>query len=164
MQPAIPAPGYIWTPGYWAWVARGLLLGAGNLGTAAHGGPAVDPGYWGLVDGAYLWHGGYWGPHVGFYGGINYGCGYSGVGYQGGYWHGHEFCYNRAVQQRAQYQRHERLQPHGREQRAPVTRVSFNGGAGGIAARPSRTELAAVHERHVGVHERPAAPGEHGAR
>jgi hypothetical protein len=30
-----------------------------------------------------------------------------------------------------------------------ATRVSFNGGAGGIAARPSRTELAAVHERHV---------------
>ena len=24
---------------------------------------------------------GYWGPHVGFYGGINYGYGYGGVGY-----------------------------------------------------------------------------------
>ena len=40
---------------------------------------------------------GYWGPQVGFYGGINYGFGYIGVGYFGGYWNDGAFNYNRAV-------------------------------------------------------------------
>ena len=40
---------------------------------------------------------GYWGPHVGFYGGINYGFGYFGAGYDGGYWRGRDFYYNRSV-------------------------------------------------------------------
>jgi hypothetical protein len=30
-----------------------------------------------------------------------------------------------------------------------VTRVSYNGGPGGVAARPTRMELAATHDRHV---------------
>ena len=30
-------------------------------------------------------------------GGINYGFGYTGVGYEGGYWRGREFYYNRSV-------------------------------------------------------------------
>src|ERR1700733_8735238 len=64
VQPPCPAVGYIWTPGYWAW-----------------GG------------GVYAWHEGYWGPHVGFYGGVNYGYGYGGVGFEGGYWRGHSFYY-----------------------------------------------------------------------
>ena len=33
---------------------------------------------------------------------------------------------------------------------APVSRASFNGGTGGIVARPSPAELSAEHERHVG--------------
>ena len=44
------------------------------------------PGYWAFVGGAYLFHPGYWGPHVGFYGGVNYGYGYNGLGYEGGRW------------------------------------------------------------------------------
>ena len=40
---------------------------------------------------------GYWGPHVGFYGGVNYGYGYDGDGYEGGYWQGRDFYYNRAI-------------------------------------------------------------------
>ena len=39
---------------------------------------------------------GYSGPHVGFYGGIDYGFGYFGSGFVGGYWRDHEFYYNRA--------------------------------------------------------------------
>ena len=46
------------------------------------------PGYWGWGGGAYLFHAGYWGPHVGFYGGVNYGFGYGGVGFGGGRWVG----------------------------------------------------------------------------
>ena len=37
------------------------------------------PGYWGFVNGAYLFHRGYWGAQIGFYGGINYGFGYDGL-------------------------------------------------------------------------------------
>ena len=45
----------------------------------------------------YIWHAGYWGPHVGYYGGINYGFGYFGSGYEGGYWEDGVFFYNTAV-------------------------------------------------------------------
>ena len=45
--------------------------------------PAVGllwtPGYWGFNNGIYAFNRGYWGPHVGFYGGINYGFGYTQV-------------------------------------------------------------------------------------
>ena len=48
VQPAIPAPGYIWTPGLLGvWPGR-LLLGAGHLGSAAAGRPFVDPGLLGV--------------------------------------------------------------------------------------------------------------------
>ena len=93
------------------------------------------PGYWGFADGIYLWHVGYWGPHVGFYGGINYGFGYSGVGFHGGYWRGNTYIVNRVV-----------------INEAPVNRVCFNGG-GGIVAHASPTELRFAHERHVGMSE-----------
>ena len=148
VQPEIPAPGYIWTPGYWAWSPAGYYWVPGTWVLPPALGLLWTPGYWGFVDGAYLWHGGYWGPHVGFYGGINYGCGYGGVGYQGGYWHGHDFMYNRAY---SNVRNINVTNVYNRTivNNGSVTRVSFNGGAGGIAARPSRTELAAVHERHV---------------
>ena len=45
----------------------------------------------------YAFHEGYWGPHVGFYGGVNYGFGYGGVGFVGGRWDGGYFAYNTAV-------------------------------------------------------------------
>ena len=49
-----------------------------------------------MVDDGYFWNAGYWGPTVGFYGGINYGFGYFGTGFYGGYWNGGRFFYNRA--------------------------------------------------------------------
>ena len=94
-QPQIPGDGYIWTPGYWAWTG-GLLLGSRSVGAAAHAGALWTPGYWGYGGGLYVWHPGYWGPHVGFYGGVNYGFGYGGVGFFGGEWRGGGFAYNRA--------------------------------------------------------------------
>jgi hypothetical protein len=37
------------------------------------------------------------GPHVGYYGGVDYGFGYGGIGYSGGEWRGNEFAYNTAI-------------------------------------------------------------------
>ena len=47
VQPPCPAPGYLWTPGYWAW-DDGLLLGARHLGARTGCGPAVDARLLGL--------------------------------------------------------------------------------------------------------------------
>ena len=67
------------------------------MGASAAVGVLWTPGYWGWGGSAFLWHEGYWGPHVGFYGGINYGFGYGGVGFFGGRWDGGHFAYNTAV-------------------------------------------------------------------
>ena len=57
----------------------------------------LDPRLLGLCHNRLGFHRGFWGPHIGFYGGINYGFGYTGVGYHGGYWRGNNFYYNRSV-------------------------------------------------------------------
>ncbi len=97
VQPVCPAPGYIWTPGYWAWGPDGYYWVPGTWVEAPEVGFLWTPGYWGWGDGVYLWHDGYWGPHVGFYGGVVYGFGYDGVGFAGGEWRGREFFYNSRV-------------------------------------------------------------------
>ena len=85
---------------------------------------------------------------MGFYGGINYGFGYTGVGYEGGYWDHGAFRYNTAVNHvnvniiRNTY---DKPIPHG----ATVNRASFNGGHGGVNAPPTGADEAAAHERHV---------------
>src|SRR5580698_3375504 len=98
-QPICPGDGYIWTPGYWAYDdgGDGYYWVPGTWVLAPEPGYLWTPGYWGWGGSAFLWHGGYWGPHVGFYGGINYGFGYFGVGFEGGYWNHGSFMYNRAV-------------------------------------------------------------------
>ena len=96
-QPALPGPGYIWTPGYWAYGDAGYYWVPGVWVQPPSVGVLWTPGYWGFVGGAYAWHPGYWGPHIGFYGGVNYGFGYGGVGFFGGEWRGGVFAYNRAV-------------------------------------------------------------------
>ncbi len=99
VQPLIPGPNYIWTPGYWAWdpVIDDFYWVPGTWVVPPRIGYLWTPGYWGFVDGLYVWNGGYWGPRVGFYGGINYGFGYTGIGYIGGQWRGSTFYYNSAV-------------------------------------------------------------------
>jgi len=147
VQPPLPAPGYLWTPGYWAYADAGYYWVPGTWVMAPEPGLLWTPAYWGWSDGVYLFHGGYWGPHVGFYGGINYGFGYGGVGYLGGRWNGGEFSYNRSVNNVNITNIHNVYNqpvPAG-----PVNRASFNGGAGGIAARPTAAEEAFGHERHV---------------
>jgi hypothetical protein len=104
------------------------------------------PGYWGFADGAYLWHAGYWGPHVGFYGGINYGFGYTGVGFVGGHWMGGHFAYNTAVV-RVNRTVVRNVYVDRTVIRHEDNRVSFNG-RGGVMVRPTAREEAFDHERH----------------
>src|ERR1700693_5503203 len=75
-QPVAPADGYLWTPGYWAYGDEGYFWVPGTWVMAPEVGLLWTPGYWGWGGEGYAWHAGYWGPHVGFYGGINYGFGY----------------------------------------------------------------------------------------
>src|SRR5215472_15928502 len=95
-----PEPGFFWTPGYWAWGGNGFFFTAG-----------------------------YWGPVVGFYGGINYGFGYFGHGYEGGRWERGHFYYNRTVNHINEREIHNVYET--RIENRNETRVSFNGGNGG---------------------------------
>jgi WXXGXW repeat (2 copies) len=148
-QPACPADGYIWTPGYWAydndyndyyWVPGTWIL-------APQPGFLWTPGWWGWGGDAFIFHQGYWGPRVGFYGGINYGFGYFGDGFEGGRWDHDHFYYNRSVTNvnvtnvtnvynTTVINRNE-------------TRVSYNGGNGGLNARPTPEQEQIEHERHL---------------
>jgi hypothetical protein len=106
------------------------------------------PGYWGFVGGVYAFNAGYWGPHVGFYGGVNYGFGYVGVGFGGGRWVGGAFAYNQAVTNvnvTIVHNTYNETVVHN----TTVNRVSFNGGTGGIRAAPTPQERAAAREQHV---------------
>ena len=97
-QPICPGDGYLWTPGYWDYDdADGYYWVPGTWMLAPEPGYLWTPGFWGWGGSAFLWHGGYWGPHVGFYGGINYGFGYFGNGFEGGRWENNHFYYNTAV-------------------------------------------------------------------
>src|SRR6202020_821710 len=99
VQPPMPEVGYIWTPGYWAWDAdqADYYWVPGTWVQPPSVGVLWTPPYWGWVGGAYVFNAGYWGPHVGFYGGVNYGYGYGGAGYEGGRWNNGQFAYNQTV-------------------------------------------------------------------
>jgi hypothetical protein len=102
------------------------------------------------VGGVYAFHAGYWGPHVGFYGGVNYGFGYVGVGFAGGRWVGNSFAYNRSVTNVTNVTVIHNTYNETVVNNVTVNnRVSFNGGAGGIAAQPTPQERAAAAEPHV---------------
>jgi hypothetical protein len=148
VQPPCPAPGYMWTPGYWAWGDGDYYWVPGTWVLPPTVGLLWTPGYWGWSAGVYAWHAGYWGPHVGFYGGVNYGFGYTGVGYAGGYWNGGAFYYNRAVNN-VTVVNVTHVYNRTVVNNVTVNRVSYNGGQGGIGARPTGRELAAEHEHHV---------------
>ncbi len=97
-QPPIPAPGYMWTPGYWAYDDDdGYFWVPGTWVQAPRPGLLWTPGYWAFDGGSYRYRDGYWGEEIGYYGGVDYGYGYGGNGYEGGYWRGGSFFYNRTV-------------------------------------------------------------------
>jgi hypothetical protein len=104
------------------------------------------PGYWGFVGGRYRFHHGYWARHIGFYGGINYGFGYFGVGYEGGYWNGPHFYYNTVITH-VNRDRVRDVYVHNVTVNREPGRVSFNGGRGGLQVRPRPAELSALHEQ-----------------
>jgi hypothetical protein len=86
----------MWTPGYWAYGDDGYYWVDGAWVDPPYVDALWTPGYWGYGGGAYLWYPGYWGRTIGYYGGINYGFGYFGTGFYGGYWNGGRFFYNGA--------------------------------------------------------------------
>src|SRR5580700_9074672 len=98
-QPVCPGDGYIWTPGYWYWDddISDYYWVPGTWVMAPEVGFLWTPGWWGWGGEAFIFHEGYWGPQIGFYGGINYGFGYFGTGFAGGRWDNGHFFYNRAV-------------------------------------------------------------------
>ncbi len=147
VQPACPGPGYLWTPGYWAYGPFGYYWVPGTWVFPPSVGLLWTPGYWGWSGGAYLWHGGYWGPRVGYYGGVNYGFGYVGTGYHGGYWRNGAFYYNRAVNNVNVTGIHTTY--NATVNTTTINRVSYNGGPGGVRAEPTAVERQAMSERHV---------------
>jgi WXXGXW repeat (2 copies) len=146
-QPSCPQSGYLWTPGYWAYGAEGYYWVPGTWVEPPAVGLLWTPGYWGWVNDGYVWNPGYWGPTVGFYGGINYGYGYSGVGYGGGYWNNGAFYYNRSVNNVNVAIVHNTYVRTVSSPRAG-SYVSYNGGPGGTGARPTTAQEAAAHGRH----------------
>jgi hypothetical protein len=144
-QPICPGDGYIWTPGYWAWDGEYYWV-PGTWVLAPEAGYLWTPGYWGWGGSGFIFYDGYWGPSVGFYGGIDYGYGYFGHGYEGGRWdHGH-FFYNTAVNHVDPHVIHNVYNTRVNEN---ASHVSYNGGNGGINERPTAQEEAAAHDRHI---------------
>jgi hypothetical protein len=148
-QPICPGDGYLWTPGYWAYddsIADYYWV-PGTWVQAPEEGFLWTPGYWSWRDSGYFFNEGYWGPTVGFYGGVNYGFGYFGSGYGGGRWDNGHFFYNRSVNNVDIVNIHnvynEKIEYNN------DNRVSYNGGRGGIEARPNSQQEAAVRERHI---------------
>jgi hypothetical protein len=152
-QPICPSAGYLWAPGYWAYGADGYYWVPGTWVMAPSAGLLWTPGYWGWGGGAYMFHAGYWGPHVGFYGGINYGFGYGGVGFGGGRWNGGVFAYNTAVMHVNTTVIHNTYVDKTVVNVSVNNHVSFNGGTGGVAAQPTAEERAAENEHHVAATE-----------
>jgi hypothetical protein len=149
-QPPCPAEGYLWTPGYWAYGDEGYYWVPGVWVAPPRVGVLWTPGYWGWNDGVYVFHAGYWGPHIGFYGGVNYGFGYSGVGFVGGEWRGGRFAYNTAVVNVNRTVIHNTyINKTVIVNSRTINRTSFNGGPGGIGARPTRGEMSASREKHM---------------
>jgi hypothetical protein len=145
-QPICPGDGYIWTPGYWAWDGEYYWV-PGTWVLAPEPGYLWTPGYWGWGGSGFLFYDGYWGPTVGFYGGIDYGFGYFGHGYEGGRWQNGHFFYNTAINRVNGNEIHNVYNERVNEN--AVNHVSYNGGNGGINERATAQEEAASHEKHI---------------
>jgi hypothetical protein len=151
--PPVPAPSYIWVPGYWGWGMYGYYWVPGTWVQAPAVGLLWTPGYWGWNNGFYAWHPGYWGPQIGFYGGINYGGGYYGNGYGGGMWRNNVFYYNAAVTTvtNTTIIKNVYVDRTVVLNNANVTHVSYNGGPGGTQGRPTPHDMAAARLSHVAM-------------
>jgi hypothetical protein len=149
-QPLCPGDGYLWTPGYWAWDSddSDYYWVPGTWVLAPEVGYLWTPPWWGWDGGVFLFHEGWWGPTIGFYGGINYGFGYFGTGFVGGRWDNGHFFYNRDVANINVVNIHNVYNEHVN---VTVNHISYNGGQGGIVARATAEEERAAQERHIGA-------------
>jgi len=146
-QPVCPGDGYLWTPGYWAYTDDGGYYWVpGTWVMAPEVGFLWTPGYWGWGGSGFIFYDGYWGPQVGFYGGINYGFCYFGHGFVGGRWDHDHFFYNSAVSNVNVSVIHNVYETKVNETNV---RVSYNGGNGGINDRPTPQEEAFAREKHT---------------
>ncbi len=160
-QPPCPEEGYIWTPGVWRWGPQGYFWVPGTWVAPPQPGMLWTPGYWGVAAGVYSFHRGYWGPHVGYYGGINYGAGYNGDGYHGGRWVNNRFQYNTAVNNvnvtNIHNTYHEtvvnNVTVNNTTVNSSISRVSYTG-APGTRTQPTRAETVVAREPHTA----PTAP------
>jgi len=149
-QPPCPGENYLWSPGYWAWSPDldDYYWVPGTWVQAPDPDLLWTPGYWAFDSGLYYWHPGYWATNVGYYGGINYGFGYTGDGYYGGYWRDRHFYYNQSVTNINVSSVH---YVYRAAAPGPVAagRVSFNGGPGGTTLRPTPQQEAIARAHHV---------------
>jgi hypothetical protein len=150
-QPLCPGPAYLWTPGYWAYDYddQDYFWVPGTWVMAPEVGYLWTPGYWAWMGDGFVFREGFWGPVVGFYGGIDYGYGYFGHGYDGGRWDHDQFYYNRAVNNVNVTEIHNVYNNTTVINNTTVNRVSYNGSEGGVNARPTPQEQAAVNQRHL---------------
>ncbi len=151
-QPPCPEPNLIWTPGYWAYGEDGYYWVPGAWVPAPYEGALWTPGYWGWRNGLYVFNDGYWGPTVGYYGGVNYGFGYMGIGFSGGEWRGHTFAYNTAI-----VRVNTTVIRNVYVDRTVVVHntivndrhVAYSGGPGGIRHEPLPQERQAMAQPHI---------------
>jgi len=152
VQPPCPEAGLMWTPGYWAYGPDGYYWVPGTWVPAPYEGAMWTPPYWGWDGGLYVFHVGYWGRHVGYYGGVNYGFGYMGIGFVGGAWHGHDFAYNTAVVRVNTTVIHNTYVDNTIVRNNTVVNdrhVAYSGGPGGVNHRPTPEENSYSHEQHM---------------
>ncbi|HEY1760293.1 MAG TPA: YXWGXW repeat-containing protein [Bryobacteraceae bacterium] len=148
-QPPCPGDGYIWTPGYYQYGDYGYYWVPGQWVLPPSPGLLWTPGYWGFAGGRYVWNAGYWGQQVGFYGGINYGNGYFGSGFTGGRWEGGVFRHNTVISNVDPKTVHNTYEDRTVVHPVTAPNHAFNG-KGGIAAKPSPTEVQAGKAPHQG--------------
>jgi len=147
-QPPIPGDGYLWMPGFWAWREE-VPDYYWVPGTWVKPPPGLlwTPAYWSRIASGYAFQAGYWAADVGFYGGIDYGFGYPGDGYQGGRWQNGAFFYNRAANNLGSVN-----VARAYDQTIPAegkaTQSSFNGGRRGTKAKPTSQQKQLALGRH----------------
>jgi hypothetical protein len=149
-QPPVPDPNEIWQPGYWAWGQAGYYWVPGTWVDAPQPGYLWTPGYWEANDRGFSFHLGYWATAVGFYGGINYGAGYTGNGYHGGRWSHNTFEYNTYVTNVNRTVIHNVYVDRTVVIERPTTRVGYNG-RGGVEARPTAQQAAVATSHHIAM-------------
>jgi hypothetical protein len=151
-QPFCPQANWMWVPGYWAYGEGDYYWVPGAWVQAPYEGALWTPYYWDWYGGRYRFHRGYWGRHVGYYGGVDYGFGYGGIGFTGGEWRGNEFAYNTAVMRVNERVIHTTYNDPASVQRNTIanrSRVSYSGGPGGIQHAATPGERVADRDQHT---------------